>query len=123
MVDAAVADDMATALGQAPVPDDPLAAERTLAFLLSTRLPVLEQAPFTERAKAALRRVLREAEDAEAETDDPWGIGPTEGPAPDGEQRPQAGDLARAVLLLAADRPRLFRGLSPPTSSASPSNP
>ncbi|WP_237508457.1 MULTISPECIES: DEAD/DEAH box helicase [Streptomyces] len=110
MVDAAVADDMATALGQAPVPDDPLAAERALAFLLSTRLPVLEQAPFTERAKAALRRVLREAEDVEAETDDPWGIGPTEGPAPDGEQRPQAGDLARAVLLLAADRPRLFRG-------------
>ncbi|THA85425.1 DEAD/DEAH box helicase [Streptomyces sp. A0592] len=113
MVDAGVADDLATALRLAPVPEDPLTAEQLLATLLSTRLPVLEQAPFTERAKAALRRVLREAEHADDEPDDPWGLGTAKEPAPtptEDEQRPQAGDLARAVLLLAATRPRLFRG-------------
>ncbi|MGW1192039.1 DEAD/DEAH box helicase [Streptomyces sp. NPDC002559] len=111
MVDATIADDLATALRQAPVPEDPLAAEQLLASLLSTRLPVLEQAPFTERAKAALRRVLRETEGADDEPDDPWGLGPAQGPTPgDDEQQPQAGDLARAVLLLAATRPHLFRG-------------
>ncbi len=107
MVDATLADDLATALRQAPVPEDPLTAEQVLAYLLSTRLPVLEQAPFTDRAKTALRRVLRETD----HTDDPWGLGPVEAAAPDDdEQRPQAGDLARAVLLLAATRPHLFRG-------------
>ncbi|MBT2443018.1 DEAD/DEAH box helicase [Streptomyces sp. ISL-36] len=110
MVDATLADDLATALRQAPVPEDPLAAEQLLAALLSTRLPVLEQAPFTERAKAALRRVLRETEHADDEQEDPWGLGPAEEAAQDDGQRPQAGDLARAVLLLAATRSRLFRG-------------
>ncbi|MFH8626814.1 DEAD/DEAH box helicase [Streptomyces vietnamensis] len=111
MVDATIADDLATALRQAPVPEDPLAAEQLLAALLSTRLPVLEQAPFTERAKSALRRVLRETERTDDEPDDPWGLGPgEEPPQADDEQRPQAGDLARAVLLLAATRPNLFRG-------------
>ncbi|WP_234338423.1 DEAD/DEAH box helicase [Streptomyces sp. NRRL F-5727] len=112
MVDATLADDLATALRQAPVPEDPLAAEPVLAALLSTRLPVLETAPFTERAKAALRRVLREAErTGDDEPDDAWGIGPVKEPAPDDdEEPPQAGDLARAVLLLAATRPALFRG-------------
>ncbi|MEU0234624.1 MULTISPECIES: DEAD/DEAH box helicase [unclassified Streptomyces] len=111
MVDAELADDLATALRQAPVPESPLTAEQVLAELLSTRLPVLEQAPFTDRARAALRRVLREVEHEDGEPDDPWGLGPVEGPAQDDdEQRPQAGDLARAVLLLAATRPRLFRG-------------
>ncbi|MGW5420811.1 DEAD/DEAH box helicase [Streptomyces sp. NPDC003943] len=115
MVDATLADDLATALREAPVPEDPVAAEQLLAALLSTRLPVLEQAPFTERAKAALRRVLRDTEQAAGEPDDPWGIGPAEEPATgappgDDEQRLQAGDLSRAVLLLAATRPRLFRG-------------
>ncbi|MFJ9827786.1 DEAD/DEAH box helicase [Streptomyces sp. NPDC101160] len=118
MVDAMLADDLTTALREAPVPEDPRAAEQLLAALLSTRLPVLEQAPFTERAKAALRRVLRDTEQADAsdgEPGDPWGLGPAEEPvagaAPaDDEQRPQAGDLSRAVLLLVATRPRLFRG-------------
>ncbi|MFJ8661460.1 DEAD/DEAH box helicase [Streptomyces sp. NPDC093795] len=111
MVDATIAEGLSTALRQAPVPEDPLTAEQLLGALLSTCLPVLEQAPFTERAKAALRRVLRETEHADDETDDPWGLGPAEEPAPaEDEQRPQAGDLARAVLLLAATRPRLFRG-------------
>ncbi|MDK0518346.1 DEAD/DEAH box helicase [Streptomyces sp. ML-6] len=111
MVDAVIADEVATALRQAPVPEEPLAAEQLLATLLSTCLPVLEQAPFTERAKTALRRVLRETEGADGEPEDPWGLGSTEELAPgDDEQRPQAGDLARAVLLLAATRPHLFRG-------------
>ncbi|MFE6225532.1 DEAD/DEAH box helicase [Streptomyces sp. NPDC057854] len=131
MVDATLADDLATALRTAPVPEDPLAAEQVLAALLSTCLPALEKAPFTDRAKAALRRVLRETErpdgtaDFERGTgwetagDDPWGIGPVKEPAKgaragadadDDEEQPQAGDLARAVLLLAATRPALFRG-------------
>ncbi|MER5309601.1 DEAD/DEAH box helicase [Streptomyces sp. NPDC002773] len=111
MVDATIAEGLATALRHAPVPEDPLTAEQLLGALLSTRLPVLEQAPFTERAKTALRRVLRETEHADDETDDPWGLGPAQEPATaEDEQRPQAGDLARAVLLLAATRPRLFRG-------------
>ncbi|WP_257134006.1 DEAD/DEAH box helicase [Streptomyces sp. st140] len=111
MVDAVLADDLATALRHAPVPDDPLAAENLLADLLSTCLPVLEQAPFTERAKTALRAALRETGQAADEPDTPWGPAPAEAPAPaEEEQRPRAGDLARAVLLLAAHRPALFRG-------------
>ncbi|MFB8141104.1 DEAD/DEAH box helicase [Streptomyces parvus] len=111
MVDAVLADDLATALRQAPVPDDPLAAEDLLAELLSTCLPVLEQAPFTERAKAALRAALRETGRAAEEPDTPWGPARAEAPASaEDEQGPRAGDLARAVLLLAAHRPALFRG-------------
>ncbi|MEV8006030.1 DEAD/DEAH box helicase [Streptomyces parvus] len=112
MVDALLADDLATALRRAPVPDDPLAAEDLLAELLSTCLPVLEQAPFTERAKAALRAALRETGRAAAEEPDtPWGPARAEAPASaEDEQAPRAGDLARAVLLLAAHRPALFRG-------------
>ncbi|PVC90360.1 DEAD/DEAH box helicase [Streptomyces sp. CS131] len=112
MVDAVLADDLATALRRAPVPDDPLAAEDLLAELLSTCLPVLEQAPFTERAKAALRAALRETGRAAAEEPDtPWGPARDEAPASaEDEQGPRAGDLARAVLLLGAHRPALFRG-------------
>ncbi|MFD6657605.1 DEAD/DEAH box helicase [Streptomyces parvus] len=111
MVDAVLADDLATALRRAPVPDDPLAAEDLLAELLSTCLPVLEQAPFTERAKAALRAALRETGRAADEPDTPWGPARAEAPASaEDEQGPRAGDLARAVLLLAAHRPALFRG-------------
>ncbi|WP_408992034.1 DEAD/DEAH box helicase [Streptomyces sp. 1268] len=112
MVDAVLADDLATALRRAPVPDDPLAAEDLLAELLSTCLPVLEQAPFTERAKAALRAALRETgRAATEEPDTPWGPARAEAPASaEDEQGPRAGDLARAVLLLAAHRPALFRG-------------
>ncbi|MFF9345291.1 DEAD/DEAH box helicase [Streptomyces sp. NPDC014773] len=133
MVDATLADDISTALRHTPVPEDPLTAEHVLTHLLSTRLPVLEQAPFTDRARTALRRVLREADEEAgrgtgrgaahgtgsagtgADTDDPWGLGPARDPgrghqAEDEEQRPRPGDLARAVLLLAATRPHLFRG-------------
>lgn len=101
MVEAALADELATAVREAPVPEDAFTAERSLAALLSTRLPVLEQAPFTDRARAALRRVLREAEQEQPqETDEPaWD-----------EPKPVPGDLARAVLHLVADRPGLFRG-------------
>ncbi|WP_258045179.1 DEAD/DEAH box helicase [Streptomyces sp. SM11] len=111
MVDATLAADLATASRQVPVPEDPLTAEQLLAALLSTRLPVLEQAPFTERAKTALRRVLRETGHADDEPDDARGPAPSDDPTPgDDTRRPQAGDLARAVLLLAATRPGLFRG-------------
>lgn len=105
MVDATLADELATAVRESPVPEDAFTAERVLAALLSTRLPVLEQAPFTDRARTALRRVLREADhepgepresDADEEAED--------------EPKPVAGDLARAVLHLVADRPALFRG-------------
>ncbi|MFD4374331.1 DEAD/DEAH box helicase [Streptomyces sp. NPDC058486] len=120
MVDATLADDVAHALRKAPVPEDPLSAEQLLASLLASCLPVLEKAPFTERAKAALRRILKEHERTHGDTDDPWDLGPLveragEGaaratPQDDDEQPPQPGDLARAVLLLAATRPHLFRG-------------
>ncbi|WP_342211074.1 MULTISPECIES: DEAD/DEAH box helicase [unclassified Streptomyces] len=103
MVDAALADDLATAVREAPVPADALTAERSLAALLSTRLPVLEQAPFTDRARTALRRVLREAENEHEQPQE------TDESARD-EPKPVAGDLARAVLHLVADRPGLFRG-------------
>ncbi|WP_262505434.1 hypothetical protein [Streptomyces sp. TRM68367] len=55
MVDATLADELATAVREALVPEDAFTAERLLAALLSTRLPALEQAPFTDRARAALR--------------------------------------------------------------------
>lgn len=118
MVDAILADELATAVREAPLPENAFAAERLLAALLSTRLPVLEQAPFTERARAALRRVLREADREPAETGAYEGVGGSEesgareesGASEGDEPKPEAGDLARAVLLLVAGRPRLFRG-------------
>ncbi|WP_251075098.1 DEAD/DEAH box helicase [Streptomyces sp. ISL-12] len=103
MVDAALADELATAVREAPVPEDAFTAERLLAALLSTRLPVLEQAPFTDRARTALRRVLREAEQQHEEPEE-------SGEPAEDEPKAVAGDLARAVLHLVADRPRLFRG-------------
>jgi helicase len=102
MVDAALADDLARAVRDAPVPENAVAAEQLLAALLSTRLPVLEQAPFTDRARTALRRVLREMEYDHAE--------PADLDTPEDERKPVPGDLARAVLLLVANSPRLFRG-------------
>ncbi|WP_369225693.1 DEAD/DEAH box helicase [Streptomyces sp. R39] len=101
MVDAALADELATAVRESPVPEDAFTAERLLAALLSTRLPALALAPFTDRARTVLRRVLRETDHEEPEESDE--------PAED-EPRPEAGDLARAVLHLVADRPALFRG-------------
>ncbi|MDX2819982.1 DEAD/DEAH box helicase [Streptomyces ipomoeae] len=103
MVDATLADDLATAVRESPVPEDAFTAERLLAALFSTGLPVLEQAPFTDRARTALRRVLRETDHEHGEPEE------SDAPAED-EPRPEAGDLARAVLHLVADRPALFRG-------------
>ncbi|MFM9448840.1 hypothetical protein [Streptomyces acidiscabies] len=103
MVDAALADELATAVREAPVPEDAFTAERSLAALLSICLPVLEQAPFTDRARTALRRVLREAEQGREEPQESDEL-------EQGEPKPVAEDLARAVLHLVADRPALFRG-------------
>ncbi|MET8974375.1 DEAD/DEAH box helicase [Streptomyces sp. NPDC004539] len=94
MVDVTLAHELADALRTIQIPDAPLVAEQTLAAVLSTLLPTLEQAPFTDRAKTALRRVLKEADGTED----------------DDEGEPVAGDLARAVLWLAAEHTRLFRG-------------
>jgi helicase len=112
MVDATLADELATAVREAAVPENAFAAEQLLAALLSARLPTLEQAPFTERARAALRRVLREAEYEAGETGayEETGAPEEAGAVDDDEPKPEAGDLARAVLLLVAGRPGLFRG-------------
>lgn len=104
MVDAILADELATAVRESPVPEDTLTAERVLADLLSTCLPALEQAPFTDRARTVLRRVLREAD---REPEEPRESDVDE--AAEDEPKPAAGDLARAVLHLVADRPALFR--------------
>lgn len=102
MVDATLADELATAVRESPVPEDAFTAERSLAALLSTRLPVLEQAPFTDRAGSVLRRVLREADHEHGEPEE-------SDAAAEDEPKPEAGDLARAVLHLVAGRPALFR--------------
>ncbi|MFE0732565.1 helicase-related protein [Streptomyces antibioticus] len=102
-VDAALADELATAVRASPVSEDAFTAERLPAALLGTRLPALAQAPFTDRARTALRRVLRETDHDHEEPGD------SAEPAED-EPRPDPGDLARAVLHLVADRPGLFRG-------------
>ncbi|MEV4502499.1 DEAD/DEAH box helicase [Streptomyces klenkii] len=100
MVDSDLADTLTSALRGLPVPQDPDTAEDTLAALLSAVLPVLEQAPFTERARAALLRVLRTG----GRTGDPDGTGPQDDGA-----KPAPGDLSRAVLLLVAHSPHAFR--------------
>ena len=112
MVDTVLADELAAVLRYVPVPEAPFAAEQVLAVVLSDLLPVLEQAPFTDRARGALRRALREMErEKDEELEDPWGLGLSEEPVVDDDDaKPRAGDLARAVILLAATRPRLFRG-------------
>ncbi|MFE0132676.1 DEAD/DEAH box helicase [Streptomyces sp. NPDC059037] len=103
-----LADDLSDALRAAPVPQDPDAAEQLLAGLLVTHLPNLEQAQFTDRARAVLLRVLRNG----GHLDPP---DPEEGgaPAPPADEPVVAGDLARAVLLLVAHSPKVFRTRSP----------
>lgn len=96
MVEARLADDIARALREAPVPTEPQTAEHLLAAVLSTRLPALEQAPFSERARHALHDVLRAYRDEGDETLQQELV----------EPEFAAGDLSRAVLLLAADRVR-----------------
>ncbi|MDT9689884.1 DEAD/DEAH box helicase [Streptomyces sp. P9(2023)] len=103
MVDTDPAHALAEALRRAPVPESPEDAEDVLAALLSIHLPVLEEAPFTDRARRALLQALRGGGRADAE--------PVDEPA-DEEAKPVAGDLARAVLLLVAHSPHLFRGRS-----------
>lgn len=102
MVEADTAATLTDTLRPLRVPNSPDEAENTLITLLSTRLPVLEQAPFTERARTALYQVLRtgghtDAADAPHLSQD------------DEEDKPAAGDLARAVLLLVANSPKAFR--------------
>ncbi len=99
MVAADLADSVRSALAAARVPESADEAEETLIGVLGTALPVLEQAPFTERAKKALLGVLRNRGMREEE----------EGAPSEGEPKPVAGDLARAVLLLVANSPQLFR--------------
>ncbi|WP_459651503.1 DEAD/DEAH box helicase [Kitasatospora sp. Ki12] len=103
MVDADLASTLADATAGLPLPTDPDTAEDLLITTLATRLPALEQAPFTDRAKAELYNVLRTLgqpdatePDIDQDEDDDW--------------QPVAGDLARAVLLLVARAPRAFRG-------------
>ncbi|GLW58887.1 DEAD/DEAH box helicase [Kitasatospora phosalacinea] len=99
MVDADLASTLADATAHLPVPDDPDTAEDLLITTLATHLPTLEQAPFTDRAKAELYNVLRTLSQPDADQDDE-----------EDEWQPAAGDLARAVLLLVAHAPRAFRG-------------
>ncbi|MFD2623861.1 DEAD/DEAH box helicase, partial [Streptomyces chumphonensis] len=101
MVEADIAATLTDALHTLPVPSSPDDAENTLITLLATRLPALEQAPFTERAKTALYAVLRNG----------GHTNPGEAPPPSEEddEQPAAGDLARAVLLLVANSPKAFR--------------
>ncbi|MFE2941569.1 DEAD/DEAH box helicase [Streptomyces sp. NPDC059255] len=99
MVEADIATTLTDALHTLPPPGNPDAAENTLTTLLSTRLPALEQAPFTERAKTALHQVLRTGGHPDA----------PDTPHPTQEDKPAAGDLARAVLLLVANNPKAFR--------------
>ncbi|MDI5973979.1 DEAD/DEAH box helicase [Streptomyces sp. SL13] len=101
MVEADIATTLTDTLQTLPTPNNPDDAENTLITLLSTHLPALEQAPFTERAKTALYQVLRNG-----------GHTNTHNPPPtpeDDNDKPTAGDLARAVLLLVANSPKTFR--------------
>ncbi|MFE1318345.1 DEAD/DEAH box helicase [Kitasatospora phosalacinea] len=103
MVDADLASTLADATAHLPVPTDPDTAEDALITTLATCLPALEQAPFTDRAKAELYNVLRTHGQPDQATTD------TDQDEEEGWQ-PVAGDLARAVLLLVARAPRAFRG-------------
>ncbi|CAM5661321.1 hypothetical protein GCM10010329_24280 [Streptomyces spiroverticillatus] len=101
MVAADLADSVRSALDAAPVPGSAEEAEDVLIGVLSTTLPALEQAPFTERAKKALMGVLRNRGMREEE--------PSAEESSACEPKAVAGDLARAVLLLVANNPKLFR--------------
>ncbi|WP_327072121.1 DEAD/DEAH box helicase [Kitasatospora purpeofusca] len=107
MVDADLASTLADATTHLPVPTDPDTAENTLITTLATRLPILEQAPFTDRAKAELYNVLRTLARPGTGTDLD---GQDQEDEEEEERQPVAGDLARAVLLLVAYAPRACRG-------------
>ncbi|MFG2697204.1 DEAD/DEAH box helicase [Kitasatospora sp. NPDC048407] len=105
MVDADLASTLADHLAHRPAPNDADTAEDTLITALATHLPTLEQAPFTDRAKAELYNVLRTLTDIDDHSD-----APDDEDEPENTWQPAAGDLARAVLLLVAREPKAFRG-------------
>ncbi|WP_260475685.1 DEAD/DEAH box helicase [Streptomyces sp. WAC 06725] len=100
-----LADDLSNALRAAPVPQDPDTAEQLLTAMLATNLPNLEQAQFTDRARTALLRVLRNGGHLDPDTSGAPAR-PADGPV-------VAGDLAQAALLLVAHSPNAFRTRSP----------
>ncbi|ORT56405.1 DEAD/DEAH box helicase [Streptomyces sp. CB03238] len=103
-----LADDLSDALRAAHVPQDPDAAEQLLTALLAAHLPNLQQAQFTDRARAVLLRVLRNG--GHLDPPDPATGG---APARPVDEPVVAGDLARAALLLVAHSPKVFRTRSP----------
>lgn len=86
MVPATVGHELRLALAEAPLPDSPQEAETILIGLVSTLVPKLAQTAINEELKTSVSRLLR--------PDDP------------GEYQP--GDLARAALLLVAEKPAAF---------------
>ncbi|MGW6054948.1 DEAD/DEAH box helicase [Streptomyces sp. NPDC055189] len=103
-----IADDLSDQVRAAPVPRDADAAEQSLTALLAVHLPNLVQAQFTDRARVALLRVLRNGGHLEA----PDPADPQAGARP-ADEPVVAGDLARAALLLVAHSPKVFRTRSP----------
>ncbi|AYA20066.1 DEAD/DEAH box helicase [Streptomyces alfalfae] len=103
-----LADDLSDALRAAPVPRDPDAAEHLLTVLLAAHLPNLQQAQFTDRARATLLRVLHDGGHL-----DPPGTESDDAPARPVDEPVTPGDLARAALLLVAHSPQVFRTRSP----------
>uniref|UniRef100_A0AAU2K1I8 DEAD/DEAH box helicase n=1 Tax=Streptomyces sp. NBC_00049 TaxID=2903617 RepID=A0AAU2K1I8_9ACTN len=100
MVDAGLAHELAEEVRRLPVPQDPDDAEQALTGLLAAGLPDLAEAAFSDRARAILRRVLRDG----GRTGSP-------GHRQEAAARDEglvAGDLARAALLLVANSPHLF---------------
>ncbi|MET9265635.1 DEAD/DEAH box helicase [Amycolatopsis sp. NPDC004079] len=87
MVPVEVGRELRLALADAPLPDSPAEAERTLVDVVSELVPKLRKAAITEPLKEAVDRLLR----------------------PGGDSGYQPGDLARAALLMVAGDPGLFR--------------
>ncbi|WP_342778265.1 DEAD/DEAH box helicase [Streptomyces botrytidirepellens] len=100
MVDSVPAYELAEGMRERPVPEDPGHAEQLLMTLLTTRLPELAEAVFSDRTRATLRRVLSHDGRAERLEHDRE--------PPDRDEGLRPGDLARAVLLLVANSPQAF---------------
>lgn len=86
MVPATTGHELRLALAEAPLPDSPEEAEEILIGLVSVLVPKLAQTAINEELKADISRFLR----------------------PDGVGEYQPGDLARAALHLAAEKPWAF---------------
>lgn len=112
MIDTRVGATLRAALATLPVPEDPDTAEDTLIHLLSVLVPALATAPVAEPQRPLVARVLKAGGHAHHIT--PTRTGPTAAVscAP--------GDLARAVLLLAAHSPRLFTHPGRPVAGLHP---